>query len=174
MAKKVAPVPRRFRTVTPCLVVRGAAAALDFYAEVFDAEILSRTHADDGTTLLHAEMKIGNSIVIVCDEQPDLGLHSPLALGGAAVVQHLYLPTLDAVWQRSVDCGCQILVPLVDTYYGERFGKVTDPFGHVWSMSKRVEALTSEEIQARRELSGGPDAEMAPTGSFVVSEIAAA
>ena len=149
MAKKIAPVPKGYRTVTPSLVVRGADAALAYYADVFGAETLSVTYADDGVTVLHAEMKIGNSIVVLSDEMPAFGILSPLAYGGSAVAQHLYLPGVDETWTKAVEAGCAVLVPLADTFYGERFGKVVDPFGHVWSMSKRIPAVKPEDVQAR-------------------------
>ena len=140
MAKKVAPVPKGYRTVTPSLVVRGADAALGFYADVFGAEILSRTYAEDDATVLHAEMKIGNSLVVVADELPAFGIWSPLAYGGSAAAQHLYVANVDEIWERAVENGSTVLVPLADTHYGERFAKIVDPFGHVWSMSKRIPA----------------------------------
>ncbi len=145
MARKIAPVPKGYRTVTPYLVVRGADAAMNFYTEVFGAEIVSRVYGDDDVTVLHAEMKIGNSIVIVSDEMPAFGVLSPLAFGGSPVAQHLYLPGVDATWEKAVEAGCTVLVPLADTQYGERFAKVVDPFGHVWSMSKRVAPVKVEE-----------------------------
>lgn len=92
MARKIAPVPKGYRTVTPYLVVRGADAAMDFYTEVFGAKVVSRVYGDDDVTVLHAEMKIGNSIVIVSDERPAFGVLSPLAFGSSPVAQHLYLP----------------------------------------------------------------------------------
>lgn len=152
MARKIAPVPKGYRTVTPYLVVRGADAAMDFYAEVFGAEVLSRVYGDDGATVLHAEMKIGNSIVIVSDEMPAFGVLSPLAFGGSPVAQHLYLPGVDAAWEKAVEAGCTVLVPLADTQYGERFAKVVDPFGHVWSMSKRVAPVKIEQPAAPEQV----------------------
>lgn len=154
MAKKIAPVPKGYRTVTPSLVVRGADAALDFYANVFGAEVLSRTYADDGVTVLHAEIKIGNSIVLVSDEMTAFGIYSPLSYGGTAVAQHLYLPGVDATWEKAVEAGCGVVVPLADTMYGERYAKVVDPFGHVWSMSKRVEAVKASKVKAQSEAEG--------------------
>ena len=127
MARKIAPV----LTVTPYLVVRGADAAMDFYTEVFGAEVVSRVYGDDDVTVLHVEMKIDNSIVIVSDEMPAFGVLSPLAFGGSPVAQHLYLPGVDATWEKAVKAGCTVLVPLADTQYGERFAKVVDPFGHI-------------------------------------------
>lgn len=154
MAKKVAPVPKGYRTVTPSLVVRGADAALGFYADVFGAEILSRTYAEDDATVLHAEMKIGNSLVVVADELPAFGIWSPLAYGGSAAAQHLYVANVDEIWERAVENGSTVLVPLADTHYGERFAKIVDPFGHVWSMSKRIPAPKAEDIKAQTQAEG--------------------
>ena len=154
MAKKVAPVPKGYRTVTPSLVVRGADAALGFYADVFGAEVLSRTYAEDEVTVLHAEMKIGNSIIVVSDELPAFGIWSPLAFGGSAVAQHLYVANVDEIWEHAVENGCTVLVPLADAHYGERFAKIVDPFGHVWSMSKRIPAPKAEDIKAQNLAEG--------------------
>ncbi len=154
MAKKVAPVPKGYRTVTPYLVVRGADAALGYYADVFGAEVLSRTYAEDGVTVLHAEMKIGNSIIVVSDEIPTFGIYSPFAYGGTGAAQHLFIANVDDVWKRAVEAGCAVLVPLADTHYGERFAKVVDPFGHVWSISKRIPAVKQEDIKAKTQAEG--------------------
>lgn len=154
MAKKVAPVPKGYRTVTPHLVVRGADAALDFYAHAFNAETLSRVYADDGVTVLHAEMKIGNSMLIVSDEMPVFGIYSPLAFGGSAVAQHLYVANVDDVWAYAIEAGCTVLVPLADTFYNERFGKIIDPFGHVWSISKRILAVKPADVATQAQVDG--------------------
>lgn len=184
MARKVAPVPKGYRTVTPYLIVRGADAALGYYADVFGAEILSRTYAEDDLTVLHAEMKIGNSIIVLSDEMPAFGIYSPFAFGGSGVAQHLYVANVDDVWERAVEAGCSVLVPLADTHYGERFAKVVDPFGHVWSMSKRIEAVKPEDIKAQTQADGfsiyepigNRDEQAYPTadGAFVTDESQAA
>ena len=166
MPKKVAPVPKGYRTITPSLIVRGADDALNFYADVFGAEVLSRMYADDGLTVLNAEIKIGNSLVVLSDELPLFGLYSPLAYGGAGVAQHIYSADVDAIWQRAVDAGCAIIVALADTPYGERYGKLVDPFGHVWSMSKRIAKVKPEEIKARAEESGLAVQEATPDDSL--------
>lgn len=154
MPKKVAPVPKGYRTITPSLIVRGADDALNFYADVFGAEVLSRMYADDGLTVLNAEIKIGNSLVVLSDELPVFGLYSPLAYGGAGVAQHIYSADVDDIWQRATDAGCAIIVALADTPYGERYGKLIDPFGHVWSMSKRIAKVKPEVIKAQAEETG--------------------
>lgn len=154
MPKKIAPVPKGYRTITPSLIVRGADDALAFYADVFGAEILSRMYADDGYTVLNAEIKIGNSLVVISDELPLFGLYSPLAYGGAGVAQHIYSANVDQIWERAIEAGCTTLVALADTPYGERFGKLVDPFGHVWSMSKRIAKVAPADLKAQAEASG--------------------
>ncbi len=149
MARKVTPVPKGYRTANPVLIVRGADAALSYYETVFGAEVLSRYYAQDGITILQAEMKIGNTILRVADEMPAFGVFSPTSLGGSPVIVQLYLSEVDAFWTRVVDSGAQVAVPLADTYWGERFGRFVDPFGHVWNIAKRTEMLTPGEIAER-------------------------
>lgn len=169
MPKKVAPVPKGYRTITPSLIVRGADEALNFYADVFGAEILSRMYADDGLTVLNAEIKIGNSLVVLSDELPLFNLYSPLAYGGAGVTQHIYSADVDNIWQRSVDAGCSIIVALADTPYGERYGKLVDPFGHVWSMSKRIAKVKPAVIKAQAEEVGFVVQETTPVDGLNVT-----
>ncbi len=149
MARKVTPVPKGYRTATPVLIVRGADAALSYYETVFGAEVLSRDYAQDGMTILQAEMKIGNTILRVADEMPAFGILSPTSLGGSPVIVQLYLSEVDAFWTQAVDNGARVVVPLADTYWGDRFGRCVDPFGHVWNIAKRTEMLTPGEIAER-------------------------
>ncbi|WP_193188881.1 VOC family protein [Nisaea sediminum] len=138
MTRKVAPIPKGYRTVTPQLVVRNAQAALAYYEDVLGAIVLSRTVAEDTGLVLQAELKIGTSVIRVMDEMPAFGIFSPLGFGGTAVGMHLYLADADEIWQRAVAAGSGILVPLADMPWGERYGKLIDPFGHVWSVSRRI------------------------------------
>jgi len=149
MAKKVAPVPKGYRTVTPTMVVRGADAAIAWYQDVFGAELQSHVYADDGVTVLQAEIKIGNALVRLSDEMPAFGVLSPLAFGGASAGLHVYHADADAIWQRALDHGAGVVMPFAATYWGEEIGRLIDPFGHVWSVARRVEALKPEEIAAR-------------------------
>ncbi len=149
MARKVTPVPKGYRTANPVLIVRGADAALSYYETVFGAEVMSRDYAQDGITILQAEMKVGNTILRIADEMPEFGIFSPTSLGGSAVIVQLYLSEVDAFWTRAVDSGARVAVPLADTYWGERFGRFVDPFGHVWNIAKRTEILTPGEIAER-------------------------
>lgn len=138
MTRKVAPVPKGYRTVTPQLVAQNAEAALSYYEAVFGASVLSRVVAEDTGLVLQAEVKIGTSIIRVMDEMPAFGIYSPLGFGGTAVGMHLYLADADEIWERAVAHGAGILVPFADAPWGERYGKFIDPFGHVWSVSRRI------------------------------------
>ena len=138
MSRKVAPVPKGYRTVTPELVVRGADAAIAFYTEVFGADELSRVVGEDGVTVLQAELKIGNSIVRIVDEIPAFGILSPAGFGGTASAMHIYHADAADIWERALACDAGILVPFADTPWGERYGRFVDPYGHVWSVSRRI------------------------------------
>ncbi len=159
MARKVSPVPKGYRTVTPYLTVRGVGPAIDFYHQAFGAEELSRVYGTDGLSVVHAELKIGNSIVLIGEEMPAFGVWAPTSLHGTAVAVHLYLPNVNEIWERAMEAGASVVIPLAEVCWGELFGKVVDPFGHVWSFSKRLEILTPEEIAIRAV--GGPRAVVA-------------
>lgn len=156
MSRKVSTAPKGFRTVTPVLTVAGAASAIDFYAYVFGAEEGNRIHGEDGLSVVHSELKIGNSMLIVSDENPALGIHSPVALGASPVAVHLYLDNVDSVWERAIEAGATVVVPMAEVYWGERFGKIVDPYGHVWSLSKRIENLSADEIASRAAALSAP------------------
>ena len=138
MAKKVAPVPKGYRSVTPQLIVRDSQAAIAFYQEVFGAEVVQLVTAEDGVTLLHGEIKIGNSLLRLCDEMPVHGILSPLSFGTSASCQHVYRADADAVWERAVAAGAVVLMAYDETSWGERFGRFVDPFGHIWSLARRI------------------------------------
>src|SRR5919202_878646 len=146
---RVSPVPEEFHTLTPHLSVRGVARAIDFYARAFGARELFRNLLPDGETIVHAELLIGDSRLFVSDEFPTRGVLSPLALGGSPVVLHLYVRDADAAFRRAVGAGAEVLMPLADTFWGERYGIVRDPFGHKWSLSSRTEDLSPAEVQRR-------------------------
>ena len=149
MAHKISPVPRGYRTVTPYLTVSNAAAAIAFYQAAFGADERARVHGDDGVSVLHCELKIGNSIVLLADEVIEAGILSPLSLGGTPTLIHLYVKDADELWQQALSAGATEITPLIETYWGDRCGKLLDPFGHVWSIASKVERVSQEEIQAR-------------------------
>ncbi len=149
MSQKTAPVPKGFHTVTPYLTVRGAQAAIEFYKAAFDAVEKSRFVAEDGLSIAHAELKIGNSVVFLNDELPEVGVLSPLSLGGSPFLMHLYVKDVDAVWRQALAAGGQEVLALGDTYWGDRCGKLVDPFGHYWSLASKQEKLSQAQIEER-------------------------
>jgi len=155
MAAQVKPIPDGYPTVTPYLIVRGAAAAIDFYRTAFGAAERMRMDAPGGA-VGHAELLIGGSLVMLADEMPEMGWSSPAAIGGTPVSLHLYVDDVDAVVERALAAGAALSRPIADQFYGDRLGMVVDPFGHVWSISTHIEDVSPEEIRRRAEaLFGG-------------------
>jgi PhnB protein len=148
------PVPDGMHTVTPHLVCDGAAAAIGFYQKAFGATELMRVPGPDGK-LIHAAVKIGDSIVMLVDAFPEWGSHDPKALKGSPVTIHLAVPNVDEVFARAVAAGCKVMMPLDDMFWGDRYGSVVDPFGHNWSMATHIRELTPEEIMKAMP-TGGP------------------
>jgi PhnB protein len=147
MAQAVKPIPEGFHAVTPLLVCRGAERALDFYKNAFGAEIES-VSKDDGQHVTHAQIKIGDSIVMLTEEFPAYHCVSPLSLNGSPVTLHIYTADADAAFAKAVAAGAQVTMPLMDAFWGDRYGQVTDPFGHHWSIATHKQELTQEEKQA--------------------------
>lgn len=152
MTKKVAPVPEDFHTITPHLVVSGVAQAVEFYQKAFDASELYRNLAPDGVSVMHSEMLLGDSRFFVNDEFPDYGVLSPKALGGSATTLHLYVEDVDMFFQRAIEAGAEVAMPLSDTFWGDRYGILADPFGHRWSIASRLEDLSPAETQERAKV----------------------
>lgn len=148
MAGKAKPIPDGFRTITPHLVLRDADAAIAFYKKAFGAEELTRMPGPDGKLVMHAAIKIGDSIVMLCDEFPGMKRWvAPPSLNGTTIAIHLYVEDVDAVYKRAVNAGCKPSMPVMDTFWGDRYGKLTDPFGHEWSVATHKQDLTPEEVQ---------------------------
>lgn len=154
---KAAPIPSGFRTVTPHLVIDGCAKAIEFYKKAFGAEEILRMPAPDGKRLVHAEIRIGDSAVMLADEFPEWApRRSPTALGQTSVTIHLYVPDADAVFKRAVDAGAAVVMPMNDAFWGDRYGQVADPFGHQWSIATHQHDPTPEEMaKAMAEMCGG-------------------
>src|SRR4051812_20378147 len=127
------PIPEGYHTATPYLIVKGAAAAIDFYKKAFGATELMRL-ADPGGRVGHAEVKIGDSPIMLADEFPEMGSRSPQTLGGSPVGIALYVEDADAVFNAAVAAGAKVKRPMADQFYGDRTGTVEDPFGHVWTV----------------------------------------
>lgn len=145
----VKPVPDGFHTVTPHLVIKGAAKAIDFYKKAFGAEEISRMPGPDGDSVMHAMIRIGNSFIMLADEFPDWKCLGPQSIGGTPVVIHLYVDDADATFKQAVDAGATATMPVDNTFWGDRYGKVTDPFGHEWSIATHVEDVSPREMQKR-------------------------
>jgi uncharacterized glyoxalase superfamily protein PhnB len=148
MTTQAKPIPEGFHTLTPHIVVRDGSGAIEFYRKAFAAEELMRMPGPGGK-LMHAELKIGDSIVMLCDEFPEMGALSPQALDGSPVTLHVYTRDADAAIEKAVSAGATVTMPAQDTFWGDRYGKVQDPFGHHWSIATHQEDLTPEEIGKR-------------------------
>jgi PhnB protein len=147
---KPKPIPDSYRRVTPCLVVQGGGKALEFYAEVFQATERMRFPGPDGT-ITHAEIQIGDSVVIIEDESPQQGTKAPPPGGveGAPTSLFIYVEDVDAVIARAVELGAELKRPPQDQFYGDRDGHIVDPFGHGWTVASHVEDVTPEEMARR-------------------------
>lgn len=137
-----------YHAVTPYLIIKGAAGAIDFYKKVFGATEAFRM-ADPSGKVGHAEIKIGDSMIMLADEHPERGYRSPQALGGSPVSIHLYVEDVDAVFKRALAAGAKETMPVKDQFYGDRNGTFHDPFGHVWTVSTHKEDVSPEEMERR-------------------------
>ena len=147
----VNPIPENFNTVTSYLVFKDTQQALDFYGEVFGAVVETCMKGPDGKSTVHAEMRIGNSNVMLTDENLDWGMKSVATLGGSPVSMHVYVEDVDAVVARCVKAGCKVVAEVEDQFWGDRMGKIEDPFGFQWGIASRKEELSNEEIARRGE-----------------------
>jgi PhnB protein len=145
---KVKPIPEGYHSLTPYLIVDGAAKALDFYARVFGAKELMRIPGPDGK-VGHAEIRIGDSVIMLADEHPDMGARGPRRLGGSPVSLMLYVKDVDATVKTAVAAGARLLRPVEDKFYGDRSGTIEDPFGHQWHVSTHVEDVPPDEMERR-------------------------
>jgi len=148
---QVNPIPEGYRTLTPSLRIRGAARAMEFYKQAFGAEEVCRMAGPDGQSIMHAELKIGDSMVMLCDEMPQWGALGPASLNGTSVGIHVYTPDVDAAVRRAEAAGATVIMPPADMFWGDRFAKLKDPFGHEWSIATHKEDLTPEQMAPRME-----------------------
>jgi PhnB protein len=146
----VEPVPEHLRTVTPRLVVADGAGAIDFYRAAFDAEEIGERFTGPGGELIHAELRIGDSIVMLTEETDEAPARSPRTLGGGvSAIMATYWPDVDAAWERALAAGAEVIYPLADQFYGERAGRLRDPEGQQWMLSQRIENLSADEMKRR-------------------------
>lgn len=145
---KVKPIPEGHNSVSPYLIVSGAARALDFYKQAFGATELFRHEAPDGK-IGHAEVRIGDTVIMLADEFPDHDANAPGKFGGSPVSLHMYVEDVDKVWSQALGAGATVKRPLENQFYGDRLGSLEDPFGHTWHVSSHVEDVSPEEMSKR-------------------------
>ncbi len=144
------PIPEGYHTATPYLIVNDGAKAIDFYQKAFDAKERFRMAMPDGK-LMHAEIMVGDSPIMLSDEHPAMGAKSPTSYGGTPVSLMLYVPDVDQRFQTAIAAGARQVRPVQDQFYGDRSGTLTDPFGHMWTISTHVEDVPSDELRRRSE-----------------------
>ena len=149
MAKRVNPVPKGYRTVTPCLIVSDVNHAVDFYTQALGAELLTQANDLSDSFAVQASVKIGNSVIILQAENLASGLLSPLSQANGSNQLHLYVEDIDALWARALAAGATVISEPVDTYWGDRNGVLLDMFGHRWSLASRIEHVSIEEAKKR-------------------------
>ncbi len=154
---KVQPIPKGYHVVTPSIVVRGADKAIEFYKKAFGAKELNRMAGPEGK-VMHAEIKIGDSIVMLSDEFPAMGSSSPETVGGISASMLIYTKDADALFNQALSAGAKVSMPLADMFWGDRYGRVKDPFGHDWQIATHKENVTPKEMARRAAtmMSGPP------------------
>ncbi len=151
MANKVDPIPKGYHTITPDMIIKGAGAAIEFYKKAFGAKERSKLMSLDGRHVLHAELEIGDSVIMLAEETPTSNGKSPKSLKGTAVTLHLYVKDVDVVFKRALEAGAKQAMALENTFWGDRYGVITDPFGHMWSLASHVEDVPMEEMMKRMQ-----------------------
>jgi uncharacterized glyoxalase superfamily protein PhnB len=150
MPEPVKAIPDGFHTLTPHITVRDADKALEFYKNALGAEVLNVARMPDGK-VIHAALRIGDSMLMLNDEFPEMGGLSPLSTGGAGVTIHIYTENVDEAFNRAVAAGAKVAMPLMDQFWGDRYGMVSDPFGHKWSIATHTKDMSFEEMQRAQD-----------------------
>ena len=145
----VKPVSEGSHTITAGLVVKDGKKAVEYYKTAFGAQVLDVMYGPDGKSVMHAELKLGDSKFYLGDEMPEMGALSPQTLGGSAVSINIYTEDCDAVFKRAIAAGATVKMPLADMFWGDRYGKLTDPFGHHWGISTHKEDVSKAEMEKR-------------------------
>lgn len=150
MTGKVPPIPKGLHSITPYLTVDGAEKAIEFYQKAFGANLLEKHAMPDGK-IMHSKLQIGNSVIMISDEFPEsqCGTAAPTTLKSTTIMLHLYVDDADATFNQAIQAGATSKMPLIDAFWGDRYGQIQDPFGHIWSVSTQKEILTDEEVAER-------------------------
>ena len=150
MAATVKAVPQGYHTITPHLVIKGAEKAIEFYKKAFGAEVRGGVFKTPDGKVMHAEVKIGDSVLMLADEFPGMGsCASPQTLGGTTATLNVYTENVDQLFDRAVKAGATTTMPLSDQFWGDRYGQVKDPFGHSWALGQHIEDVAPEEMERR-------------------------
>jgi PhnB protein len=147
MTTEVKPIPEGFHTITPSLIVSDAAKAIEFYKQALGAEVLGVHTTPDGSKVAHSELKIGNSIIFVNDEFPEMGACAPTAAAAPSITFNLYVEDADASFAQAVDAGATSVMPVSEMFWGDRWGIATDPYGYKWAFCTHVKDVTPEELE---------------------------
>jgi PhnB protein len=150
MPEKPQPIPPGFHALTPHITVRNAEKAIDFYKSAFGAELLQMVKTPDGR-VMHASLKINDSVMMLNDEFPEWGTLSPLSTAGSGVIIHFYTDNVDEAFSRAVSAGAEVKMPLMDQFWGARYGLVADPFGHKWSLAQHIKDTSPEEMERGKD-----------------------
>jgi PhnB protein len=148
MANKPKAVPEGTHTLTAHLIIRNAAQAIEFYKKAFGAEV-NGVHSMPNGKVMHASLKIGDSELMLADEFPEMGAVGPEALGGSPVVMNIYVEDVDRLFNQAVAAGAKVTMPLANQFWGDRYGQITDPFGHHWALGSHIEDVAPDEMERR-------------------------
>lgn len=140
------PIPDGYSTITASLIVKDAVNAIEFYKKAFGAQELYRFLGPDGKTIMHTELKIGNSRIMLSEEAPQMNCRSPQSLGGTGIHIYMYVDDADTTFNKAVTAGAKPTMPIADMFWGDRFGTIEDPFGHVWGIATHKKDMSTEEI----------------------------
>jgi PhnB protein len=152
MSERAEKIPDGYHSINPYLVVRNAAKAIEFYKKAFSAEERFRMHGPDGKTIMHADLKIGDSVFMLTEESIEMKALSPETIGGSPVSMYVYVKDVDAVFNQAVSEGATVLKPVGDQFYGDRSGYLRDPFGHLWSIATHKKDLSPDELRKAAEV----------------------
>lgn len=141
------PIPDGYGTITAALIVKNAADAVEFYKKAFGAQEIYRFLGPDGKTIMHTELQIGTSRIMLGEEMPKMNCKSPQSLGGAGISLYMYVNDADATFKSAVAAGAKPMMPVTDMFWGDRFGQVEDPFGHVWGIATHTKDMSQEEVK---------------------------
>ena len=148
---RVSATPKGYHSITPVLVIKGAEQAIEFYKKAFGAKELNRAYMPGGNIILHAEIQIGDSRIMLNDEFPEMNCKSPQSVGGAITALYVYVKDVDKVFHQAANAGAKVTMPLMDAFWGDRTGQLVDPYGHVWSFATRKRNLSQKEMQKAQQ-----------------------